>query len=279
MAPSTSLVIGMCVAFIGMYFYPQHREGIDNTAFIERNCDIHSYREGYVPNKCGRIIIGNFITDHKANDLVDIFNIAYYHSSGGGIGGPTIFDLISGALSSGTKFIDGFIKSNHEYKTNKESTKYFTKHHLHSLRTLMKEIEQQIRSHFNISHSTELYITSPIFFSKIFANRLPKTLNDEYFHYHNDTVAYPGFSYTALLYLSNHGVDFEGGIFDFKHGESVIPRKGKFLLMTSGGENEHRVSNVTHGERIAFTMAWTLDETKRAGSGHLFLSERETFFH
>eukprot|EP01083_Nonionella_stella_P159943 522343_1 len=280
---SFSAVLAVVCIIMALYQYPRlmanDNEMIANV-FASKECDYASYRKNNAPNKCGRILIDNFITQNDVIELVSILEIAYYHSHGGGTGGPTIFDLISGAVSSGNKFIDCYIAMEHEYKKNNQSDNYFTKKQLLFLRTLMDKIQTQIKHHFEIPAERELYITPPIFFSKISANRVPKKLNDEYFHYHNDTMAYDSFCYTGLVYLSDYGTnsDFMGGTFNFKHGETVTPKKGKLLLMSSGGENEHRVSNVSAGERIAFTMAWTLDKNKRAGKSP-FLTEKERFFH
>eukprot|EP00483_Globobulimina_turgida_P006386 UN06396 len=196
-------VLIFCIC-LSMYQYQHYSTNeISSNVFIQKKCDYSSYKKNNAPNKCGRILIDNFITDNQVNKLRNILDIAYYHSSGGGVGGPTIFDLISGALSSGTEFIDGYRKTEFEYKQHKNSNKYFNKNHLTVLRNIMNKIEDKIRFYFFVPQNKKLYITPPTFFSKIFANRIPKQLNDEYYHYHNDTVAYDSFCYTVLIYLSD----------------------------------------------------------------------------
>eukprot|EP01083_Nonionella_stella_P201011 735598_1 len=188
------LLSGCILIFcIGVSFYQyldySNTNEISSNTFIEKHCDYASYKKNNAPNKCGRILIDNFITNNDINTLRNIVDIAYYHSQGGGTGGPSIFDLISGALSSGKQFIDGYRITESEYKQNKHSNKYFTKNHLTNLRNIMNKVEQQIRNHFEVPENTKLYITPPKIFSNLLANRGPLTLNLVYKHNHNDTMA------------------------------------------------------------------------------------------
>ena len=100
-----------------------------------------------------------------------------------------------------------------------------------------------------------LMLTSPTFFSRITAGLKPLTINDEYYHAHVDTVAYGSFVYTSLIYLSEAGVDFDGGSFAFvkDHSElessyeaAIEPAIGRFSTFTSGSENVHLVLRVVH---------------------------------
>ena len=59
----------------------------------------------------------------------------------------------------------------------------------------------------------------------------------------NNTAHY---DYSGLLYLSEYGKDFEGGLFEFFHdnGRSdtlIEPAPGRLFIFTSGRENPHRV--------------------------------------
>ena len=108
----------------------------------------------------------------------------------------------------------------------------------------------------------DFYLTRPCFFSRL--NEKPaKTLNDEYWHRHIDKDTYGKFIYTALIYLSDHGSDFEGGDFKFvgglAHNQTVSPKKGLFSTFSSGSENPHLVEKVTSGERYALTIAFACD--------------------
>jgi predicted 2-oxoglutarate/Fe(II)-dependent dioxygenase YbiX len=68
------------------------------------------------------------------------------------------------------------------------------------------------------------------------------------------------------VYLSTYGEDFEGGMFEFHDDEKILgvkPRKGSLLTFSSGIENAHLVNQVTKGERIAWSLWFTCDKSKR----------------
>ena len=86
-------------------------------------------------------------------------------------------------------------------------------------------------------------------------------------HNHIDTLQYGSFAYTGLVYLNTHGEDFEGGTFTFVDEESnelhtIRPEAGMLNVFSSGGENVHRVDQVTKGVRYALTIAFTCDESQ-----------------
>ncbi|XP_043288052.1 2-oxoglutarate and iron-dependent oxygenase domain-containing protein 3-like isoform X2 [Venturia canescens] len=94
-------------------------------------------------------------------------------------------------------------------------------------------------------------------------NAPAKTVHDEYWLPHVDKVTYQHFHYTSLLYLNDHGRDFEGGrlifIDDNNVTTSIEPRKGRVTMFTSGAENLHAVERVTSGTRYALTVSFTCD--------------------
>ena len=71
-------------------------------------------------------------------------------------------------------------------------------------------------------------------------------------------------AFSALVYLDDQGVDFEGGSFAFDrlaHGVQVVrPRAGLFLAFDSGADNVHWVERVESGERTVLTLWFTRDE-------------------
>ena len=78
---------------------------------------------------------------------------------------------------------------------------------------------------------------------------------------HVDKCNQGSYDYSAVLYLSTRGVDFEGGEFvfaDAQGDEIVEPRAGRAVLFASGTENLHVVRSVARGERIAMGMWFTL---------------------
>ena len=120
----------------------------------------------------------------------------------GGSGGPTILDLQSGALSMEDKFIDIWVAF------NTTGVRPFTRSDVAVYHAVVARIAAALRERFGAS---SLHLTAPTFFSRISADRPPVIANDEYWHSHVDTLQYGSFHYTSLVYLSEHGTDFEGG--------------------------------------------------------------------
>jgi len=116
----------------------------------------------------------------------------------------------------------------------------------------------------------------------------------EYSHVHVDKLNLKQYDYSALLYLSEVGTDFEGGGFEFVdvpdidsmesqeelsqameerypvyagrersippgHTRPVLPARGRLLIFTAGKENPHRVRQVTSGSRHLLSVWLTLD--------------------
>lgn len=87
-----------------------------------------------------------------------------------------------------------------------------------------------------------------------------------YWNAHADKANIPAYDFSALLYLSTWGNDFEGGelVFlgrsgaDGGEGHQVIqPRAGRLVTFSSGSENLHRVNKVTRGQRLVLAMWFT----------------------
>jgi len=128
---------------------------------------------------------------------------------------------------------------------------------------LITKIKKILAQQFSLSST--LYLTKPMFFSRMYGATAfeAKNFHDEYWHSHVDKEAYGTFVYTCLLYLSDFGVDFEGGefVFDDKNGKNhtIHPTKGRLSCFTSGNENAHHVEKVMEGTRWALTIAFTCD--------------------
>ena len=66
-----------------------------------------------------------------------------------------------------------------------------------------------------------------------------------------------------MLYLNTQGQDFSGGTFSFQSGSPplhISPAAGMLLVYTADDRNVHGVEEVASGERLTFTMWFTLDE-------------------
>ena len=206
--------------------------------------------EGCVPAKCGRMISDVLVTRGEADNLLLLAKKGL--SKGGGDGGASILDLHSGALSKGKGFIsvyDAF-------------PELFSSQDFQVYLAVKNKIREATAKHFQIAPES-LHFTHPTFFSRL-DNRKPQGPHDEYWHLHVDKTTYPEFHYTSLLYLTDHGDDFEGGEFVFVDGHdklnrTVQPRMGRVSVFTSGIENKHYVERVTKGTRYALTIGFTCD--------------------
>ena len=76
----------------------------------------------------------------------------------------------------------------------------------------------------------------------------------------------PHYDYSGLLYISEYGVDFEGGLLTFFDAETesvpeqiVEPKPGRVAMFTSGAENPHLVDRVTKGDRFVLAFWFTCD--------------------
>ena len=74
---------------------------------------------------------------------------------------------------------------------------------------------------------------------------------------HADESSVAAFHYSAVLYLSQEGDDFEGGSISFGDGQAIAPRRGQGLIFSSGWENQHQVGKVRSGERYSMPVFFT----------------------
>lgn len=188
---------------------------------------------------------------------------------GQGSGGPTIFDVATGAASEGEKFVDAYKLMQAAHKKALEAANTFpsvnplstilSRDQINLYKSIMQRVKSYIESELGVSN---IYLTKPSFFSRI-TSAPAKTEHDEYWHPHVDKKQYGSFLYTALIYLSTQGEEFEGGSFHFIDGQqriSVQPKRGRLVVFTSGDENVHAVEKVKKGNRYALTIAFTCDK-------------------
>jgi len=207
---------------------------------------------GCVPEKCGRFVSDRLVSDAEADQLLDIAKRGL--ALGKTDGAAAILDLHTGALSMGKHFVN-------VYSLNKTG-QVFTLQEFAIYRVVRTKIQQAVAHHFHLAAEV-LYLTHPTFFSQL-TSKPAVTLHDEYWHPHVDKDTYVSFHYTSLLYLSNHGSDFEGGRFKFLESDNstvvVEPRKGRVSMFTSGKENVHFIEPITSGVRYALTVSFTCDK-------------------
>ena len=221
------------------------------------SCAAKDYRPrvpGCTPTICGQLRVDDMFSPDEVKGLRSIAERGMV--MGGGSGGPTILDLQSGALSLEDKFVDVWTAF------NLSGRRPFTRSDVAVYATATERLAAMVESTFGVRG---VHLTSPTFFSRISADRPPKIPNDEYWHPHVDKLQYGSFMYTALVYLSRAGDDFEGGSLRFLSPKdksvvaSVSPRPGTVVMFTSGHDNPHHVEQVTSGTRLALTVAFTCD--------------------
>jgi hypothetical protein len=93
-------------------------------------------------------------------------------------------------------------------------------YHTTNFSNAKNKVRDYISEHFGVS---QLYLTHPTFFSRL-DSKASSTVHDEYWHLHIDRETYPNFHYTSLLYLTDHGVDFNGGEFVFVDSHDKLNR-------------------------------------------------------
>lgn len=222
----------------------QSSEEVQTDGLRKTACHVKSYSpavDGCTPRPagCGARVVDGLLSAEEVNGLTNIAERGMV--MGGGAGGPTILDLHSGALSLEDKFIDVWMAF------NVSKRKPYTRSDLAVYHKVTQRLALEVESTFGVSG---IMLTSPTFFSRISADRPPRIANDEYWHTHIDKQQYGSFVYTVLLYLSEQGVDFEGGslCFDSPKTKQVIsrvaPRVGRTVLFTSGHEHPHHVEQV-----------------------------------
>ncbi|KNC48508.1 PKHD domain-containing transmembrane protein [Thecamonas trahens ATCC 50062] len=222
------------------------------------------------PARCGRLAVDGIVSPEHADALRALMDAALA-VGGGGSGGVSILDLTSGAVSHRNRFADLFrlLAARPEAGRLDATALDVYAHVVTSVRDLIASV-------FEAETGRQLYLSSPTFFSRFNGSQPPATDHDEYWHTHVDTVAYPDFTYTGLVYLADpaavdggdgdgdgDGDGFAGGEFEFTDTASrIVPRKGRILVFSSGGENPHRVRRVTAGLRYALTISFTCDPAR-----------------
>ncbi|KAH9255727.1 hypothetical protein BASA81_006121 [Batrachochytrium salamandrivorans] len=113
-------------------------------------------------------------------------------------------------------------------------------------------------------HQVEfLYHTQPTFIARLLPQqRQVHHVHDEYWHEHCDKNNTEHYDYSALVHLTDYGVNFTGGEFVFTtepQDKQILPEAGMLVTFASGAENPHRVNKVVSGKRLAWSTWWTCD--------------------
>eukprot|EP01108_Squamamoeba_japonica_P009092 TRINITY_DN834_c0_g1_i1.p1 TRINITY_DN834_c0_g1~~TRINITY_DN834_c0_g1_i1.p1 ORF type:complete len:318 (-),score=126.87 TRINITY_DN834_c0_g1_i1:43-996(-) len=215
------------------------------------------------PSQCGRAVRHAFASDEEVAQIRALAHRAFATLGSEQRGPVAMFDLASGALGptvgdGGSKIAGKFVDGFRELHQNQQAV---SRGEFELLMALHERVRRAVAEQFDVAVD-QLHAVGPNFLSRLGGTNLPRKINDEYWHEHIDTIAYGAFTYTALVYLSDSGREFDGGafVFDGDTPATVAPTRGRLLLFTSGAENPHHVEPVRAHEsrvRYALTLAFT----------------------
>mmetsp|Transcript_29954 Transcript_29954/g.96639 ORF Transcript_29954/g.96639 Transcript_29954/m.96639 type:complete len:328 (-) Transcript_29954:75-1058(-) len=208
-------------------------------------------------DSCDRILYDDFIPEATVNALLSIAGRGMARSPAS-FGGPTIFDANSGYLMSPGARLENV------YATNDARPEFFDSTELGLYKSVIQKLKAQVEASFG---GVAVHFTAPTFIARLSgenASWAPAEPHDEYWHAHADKDNTAHYEYSGLLYLSDFGKDFQGGLFEFvdDQGASLLqvePRRGRLLLFASTRDNRHKVNRVTEGLRFALSFWFTCD--------------------
>jgi len=163
------------------------------------------------PSRCSRVVLDNFISAEEGASLRRIVDKGMAFSpAAAASGGPTIMDINSGFVRTSAGPMDNMHQPQAKGKTRVDIST--AEYQLYG--TVIERIKRTIQEEFGIS---QLHFTAPTFVTREVGNTAwhPKTMHDVYWHPHVDQNNTAHYHYSGLLYLADHGKDFEGGMFAF----------------------------------------------------------------
>jgi hypothetical protein len=93
-----------------------------------------------------------------------------------------------------------------------------------------------------------------------------------YWDVHCDKANIASWDFSALVYLNDHGLHFEGGHFAFVDEDAdrrIPPVKGRLVSFRSGFENMHQVQPVTSGVRFVLALFFSHNVHVGVAEGHV----------
>ena len=209
--------------------------------------------------QCDRVVVDDFISETDIERLISIAERGMDAADAdAAAGGPTIFDINSGYVMAPGARLENLY---HKQQQAEPPRPYFTPDDYELYRSVIRRLKAEVEATF--SRDSDLYFTAPTFITRLSGenpNWRPTEPHDEYYHMHVDRDNTAHYEYSGLLYLTDYGVDFDGGLFAFADGVSVEPRKGRLSMFGSGPENEHHVQPVTRGRRLTLSFWFACDE-------------------
>lgn len=213
---------------------------------------------------CGRAIIDNFVSPHKVDDLRKIAEIGMQGRSARG--GPTIMDIDTGFVRDSEGLVNIYQPEQRIPDEDKPGVKHFSRRQFKLYKDVVEKVRLAVMQEFDLE---VLYFSAPTFITRLVGNAswTPVDIHDEYWHPHVDKENTKHYDYSGLLYLSDYGEDFTGGVFSFidESTETIIePARGRLLIFTAGSENLHAVRMVETGTRYALSLWFSCDQIKEA---------------
>ena len=232
---------------------------------------------GCVSSFCGRRVVDDLFSHDDIAILKGIVEKGM--GSRAKLGGPTILDINTGFIRDSKGLANLFLQP------EAGTSSMYTEEDFAHYGSIIKRLKGAVSAHFGLD---TLYFTTPTFITRLDGNATwePEGVHDEYWHRHVDRENTEHYHYSGLLYMSDFGTDFTGGLLHFYSASTpseveltVEPRAGRVVIFTAGSENPHMVERVTSGDRLVLSF-WFTCNVKREfeifldGAAHVAFSEK-----
>eukprot|EP00937_MAST-01D_sp_MAST-1D-sp2_P003635 g3635.t1 len=168
---------------------------------------------------CRRAVLDDFVSAAEVEQLRAIAQrgMAPRDRERGTTSGPTIMDINTGYVRDPDGMANLF-----ENAKDKSKKGIFARADFKLYQAVIERIRQAVMAQFEL---TELHFTAPTFITRLVGDAAwqPKSMHDEYYHWHVDKNNTAHYDYSGLLYLAGLEDDFQGGLFGFLDGEGAVP--------------------------------------------------------
>lgn len=165
--------------------------------------------------QCGRVVIDDFITQEEKRILLELVKRGMsFASAKASKGGPTIMDVNTGFVRDQHQMVNMYEPKSKSNPAGPKEPARFTKEQLATYRQVMGRIRERVMTEFGL---TTLFLTAPTFVTREVGapGWAPSDMHDVYWHPHVDKENTKHYDYSGLLYLADHGDEFQGGKFSF----------------------------------------------------------------
>ena len=150
------------------------------------------------PKSCDRVVIDGLFESADVTALRAIAEKGM--ATRENKGGPTILDLNTGYIRD-SDGLENLFYSRQGFFSAEEFEVY-------------GRIIARLKSFVENAFQTTVFFTAPTFITRLDGREdwKPQGMHDEYWHTHADMASTPHYHYSGLLYLSDHEVEFTGGV-------------------------------------------------------------------